>query len=140
MARELGIAYLAVAVLGVVAAVPLLLGWVRRNSWYGVRVGQAYRSPRHWYLVNRYGGRRMALWSGPIILAGLVALVIPLQDRPLVATLLAFAPLLVLVPTAESIRYARRLPAEAERLPPTPEEARRSGQAEDAKGLDDPRG
>ena len=105
-----GISNVFVGLLCVALALPLIKGKVRMNRWYGVRVSQSYRSERHWYLINRYGGLRLVVWSIPIVVSGVVAFFLPLRDNPVLTVIVALVPLLVLVPAVESIRYAQRLP------------------------------
>jgi uncharacterized membrane protein len=42
--------------LTVLIAIPMILGWVRPNPWYGVRTRKTRSSPEIWYRANRLGG------------------------------------------------------------------------------------
>lgn len=53
--------------------VPLLLGKIPPNGWYGFRVPSTLYDERLWYKVNRYMARWMIL-SGIITVAGAVGL------------------------------------------------------------------
>ncbi len=109
MERELGIAYLAVAVLIVVAAVPLLLGWVRRNSWYGIRIPAAFESEASWLRVNRYGARCLLAWAAALALLGAVCLLLPTRLEGLALLGVVLAPLATLFPVIVAIlRYGDR--------------------------------
>lgn len=61
---------LALAVLLVIMAVPLILGRVRRNKWYGFRTEATLSSDEIWYPANKSMGWGL-LWNG-VILAVLV--------------------------------------------------------------------
>lgn len=51
----LGVSNLAVGLLAIAVAVPLLKGKVGRNAWYGVRFSQSLASDQAWLAINRYG-------------------------------------------------------------------------------------
>jgi hypothetical protein len=59
--------------------------------------------------INRYGAKRLMIWSVLIILIGGIALFTPLHDRESLAFFIANAPLLVIIPAVESYLYARKL-------------------------------
>jgi uncharacterized membrane protein len=40
-------------------SLPLILGKVPPNPWYGFRVGRTLKDPAVWYAVNRYAAWRM---------------------------------------------------------------------------------
>jgi uncharacterized membrane protein len=48
-----------------VVAIPLVLGWIPRNRWYGIRTAQTLSDEGLWYRSNRFGG-----WA--FLLSGLV--------------------------------------------------------------------
>jgi hypothetical protein len=56
----------------IAAGVPLLLGWVPPNAWYGFRLPGARFDPGTWYEVNALGGRLFI--AAMVICAGLNAL------------------------------------------------------------------
>ena len=58
---------------------PLLLGKIERNKWYGFRGPKAFESEENWIKINRYGARRMILWCLPVIIVGLIILLFPLE-------------------------------------------------------------
>lgn len=73
-AKQILAAYYAVGSLVVlVLAVPLYLGRVPRNAWYGMRIPKTMASDHAWYLANRYLGR-MLLRAGSCALLGSLAL------------------------------------------------------------------
>lgn len=87
-------------------AVPLVRRRVKMNGYYGVRFARSFESDELWYRINEYGGRRLLLWSIPILALGLVALFVS-SEAWLVT--LAFAPMLYIIPCIESYVFARRL-------------------------------
>ena len=109
----LGASSILCAVLFVVLAVPLYNGSVEMNRWYGFRIRKAFSSEENWYKINRYGAKRLMLWSIPIFLAGIAAFFVPLgpenaENQPLILGF-ALAPLFVIVPVIETLLYARKL-------------------------------
>ena len=103
-----GLCNLGCALLCVLLARPLVRRRIAPNPWYGVRYRRAYSSEEAWYAVNEYGGRRMIFWSVPVALAGVIALLVPLQGRTGPVILMAMAPLLYVIGALESWRYSRR--------------------------------
>jgi len=61
---------LAPALLGIAAGVPLLLGLVPPNSWYGFRTAATLSSAANWYQLNRLGGTCMVCAGVAALLAG----------------------------------------------------------------------
>ncbi len=55
---------LVVALLVGSLCIPLLLGRIRMNHWYGMRVSAAYRSNENWYRINSWA--RDALLHGAL--------------------------------------------------------------------------
>ncbi len=90
-------------------SIPLVRGKIPRNSLYGVRLPQSFQSDEAWFAINRFGGRRLLVWSMPLVLLGIVCFFLPLQAHPGLTLTLGFAPLvLVLIPAWESWRFAQR--------------------------------
>jgi hypothetical protein len=90
-------------------AIPLALGRVRRNGMYGVRFRESLRSDDAWVAINRFGGRRLIVWSLPVLVIGAGAFFLPLQARPGLALAVGFLPLLfIFIAVFESWRFARR--------------------------------
>jgi len=56
-------------------AIPLILGWVKPNAWYGVRTRKTRSSPEIWYRANRTGG--IYLVAATLIAVLLWALLLP---------------------------------------------------------------
>ncbi|WP_252316002.1 SdpI family protein [Sinobaca sp. H24] len=78
------------------------------NSLYGVRFPQSYESDEKWFRINKYGGRRMIIWSVPLFAAGIIALFLPPLEEAneLIFSLL---PLIIIIPAVESYLYARKI-------------------------------
>jgi SdpI/YfhL protein family len=90
-------------------SIPLIRGWVGRNRVYGVRLPQSFESEDAWLAINRFGGRRMAIWSIPLIVVGVVSFFLPLRAHAGLTLVLGFGPLVfVLIPVIETWRFARR--------------------------------
>jgi hypothetical protein len=85
------LALLAVAMLIVGMAVPLILGRVKRNRWYGFRTPTTLSSDHIWYPANRALGWGM-LWNG-LIMAALVSAVLLHIPGFSLLILLAYLPL-----------------------------------------------
>ena len=90
-------------------AIPLVRGRVGRNALYGVRFPQSFQSDEAWYAINRFGGKRLIIWSIPLVATGIISFFLPLQSHTGLTLTLGFAPLIfVLIPVLESWRFARR--------------------------------
>lgn len=51
--------------------VPLILGLIPPNAFYGFRVRKTIENPEIWYPVNKYGGKRMFLASLLLVAAAI---------------------------------------------------------------------
>lgn len=91
------------------ACVPLYRGGIPRGHWYGLRFKKSLQSDAAWEATNRYGARRMFIWSAVVALLGLTALLVPGQYLVPGLLLPALAPLLYVVPVVEILRFTRRL-------------------------------
>jgi len=77
------------------------------TSLYGVRFAKSFASESHWHKINRYGAKQMIVC---IVLVGIAAFFLPLQENSPLTLAIAFAPaVLVLIPCVQSYRYAKRL-------------------------------
>ncbi len=109
VAVTIGIGWTVTGLLSVVLAIPLARGKVRRNALYGVRFPESFQSDEAWFAINRFGGRRLIVWSIPIVLIGIVSFFLPLQSHTWLTVVLGFAPLIfLLLPVVEAWRFARR--------------------------------
>ncbi len=98
------------AVISIVASLPLIARKVPMNRAYGFRLPQAFRSERNWYDINAYGGKWLLAFGlfllGFEVLTGTSA---PPPESPwapvyLVVPLIGLVPMLLFVTT-----YARHL-------------------------------
>ena len=109
VAITIGISWTLVGLLCIALSVPPIRGRVGRNVLYGVRFPESFESEEAWLAINRFGGTRLAAWSVPLILIGLVSFFLPLQSNTALTLTLGFAPLLfILIPLFQCRRFARR--------------------------------
>jgi len=107
--------FFAALIIGI--SIPLYLGKVKKNRWYGVRIPKAFTSDDNWYKINRYGGKRMIIWSIPLAVLGIATLFFPFaghtdgHSHMGIPLLLVYghAPMIVLIPIVEILIYARKL-------------------------------
>jgi hypothetical protein len=78
----------------VVSGLPLALGMVPMNRWYGFRIPKAYKSEENWFAVNRIGGWWMLIGGILILAAG--AYVSDLHLPPPTDSLATVAPPVIL--------------------------------------------
>lgn len=108
IALTLGVIWTLVGLLIAALAIPLARGRVRPNRFYGVRFPESFQSDEAWFAINRFGGKRLLLWSPAMILLGIAVLFFPLRFHPILAILLALLPVIfVLIPAVESARFAK---------------------------------
>jgi hypothetical protein len=62
--------FYAFGLLDLVFGLPLALGMVPMNRWYGIRIPRAYRSEENWYAINRTGGWWMVVGALLTLFAG----------------------------------------------------------------------
>ncbi|QOV87444.1 SdpI family protein [Humisphaera borealis] len=109
VAITIGISWTLVGLISIALSVPLIRGHIRPNAFYGVRFPQSFESDEAWFAINRFGGMRLAVWSTPLVVVGLVSFFLPLRSNTALALVLGFAPLVfILIPVFESWRFARR--------------------------------
>ena len=107
----LGILHIGIAVLVIGFSIPLLLGRVRMNRWYGVRLPKSFKSESNWYALNRYGAVQMLWYSGALISVGVTVLCAPPQVGSVWFFGALAAPALLMIPMLVMLlRYAKRLP------------------------------
>lgn len=98
----LALILIGVAALLIVTAIPLVLGKVKMNTFYGIRIKKAFLSDDNWYKINEYGGRKLIVWSVVLALFGVVTFFLPLgtEEHPneIMVVAVSFAPLLILIP------------------------------------------
>jgi len=65
--------FFGLGLLFIALSVPLILGKVPPNQFYGYRTKKVLSNPDIWYPVNRYGGWAL-LWAGVVTVAASVVL------------------------------------------------------------------
>lgn len=105
----MGVIHIFTGFLIIAFCIPLVMGKVSMNRLYGIRFKKSYESDELWYKINAYGGRQMILWCIPIIMAGIACFFIDFAHRPALQTVMGCFPLILLIPTATSWWYARKL-------------------------------
>ena len=109
---------LSVASLGLVLiplSIPMALGKIGPNPWYGIRFLLSYKSDDHWYAINRYGGRQMCLWGMVILILGVCGLFLPTANEGLLLGGIFFSTSLIFVPVVQSWRFAKQFDADWEK-------------------------
>ncbi len=110
VALTVGLGWTIAGVVCIVLAIPLALGRIGRNSFYGARFQRSLESDEAWQLINRFAGKQMIVWSIPLIIVGLVSFFLPLQSHVMLTIILGFAPLLfVLMPAFNTWRFAQQI-------------------------------
>ena len=105
----LGVSNIFVGLLTILISIPLVLGKVPMNSLYGVRFKKSFESEELWYKINAYGGRLLIIWSIPLVFLGVITFFLPLGGRQIWTTLIACAPLIVVIPAVMSYIYSKSL-------------------------------
>jgi hypothetical protein len=98
------IAGLAIAAL----CIPLVQGRVPRNGAYGFRFSQSLASDENWYEINRYGGKRLLIWSLILALLGFAMLFDLLAPNSILLWAGFSIPLVLLLPVIQTYIYGRR--------------------------------
>ena len=110
-ASVLGILHIGIGLLVMGLSIPLLLGRVRMNGWYGVRLPRAFRSEANWYSLNRYGAIQLTWYGAVLIAVGVVVMLFPPRVGAVWFVVGLAAPgLLVLPMLVMVLRFAKRLP------------------------------
>lgn len=90
----------------IAVSIPLCLGKIKMNRFYGFRIQKAFESEENWYRINRFGAKALMCWSVVIITIGIACLYI---EPPHVMTVAKVSFGSLLVPLALTFLYARRL-------------------------------
>ena len=106
----IGWSLVSIGILFVILAIPLLLGKIGMNDYYGMRISKAFESTENWYQINRYGAKQWIISSGLTILVGLISLLIPFSEYRFLIIPISLSPILLLIPfVVRTYRYANRL-------------------------------
>jgi len=100
--------FIFVGVLTIVLCVPLVLGKIKPNPWYGIRFPASYQSEENWYRINRTGGWIAIVWGAVVtgIGIGLSILGERLGIHPLI-DIVSIVPLVIVLVVILAI-YASR--------------------------------
>jgi hypothetical protein len=75
----------------------------------GVRFKKSFESENNWYKINEYGARQLILWSIPLAIIGVVTFFLPLKENGIVTIVVAFAPLILVIPAITSWLYTKKI-------------------------------
>ena len=96
----------------IAVSIPLIKRRIGPNHWYGIRIPKAFQSDELWYDINEYGGRQLATWAIPMIIAGVVCFFIPLGQPPSPTALFlrGCGPVMLftVIPIVKTLLYARK--------------------------------
>ena len=99
-----------IGVASVAVSLPLALGWVPMNRWYGIRTRKAFVSEENWYALNVYGGKVFCVFGLFLVALAWFGRGFAPDPRSLLAPMFMLVPLAALVPALLAIRlYSRRL-------------------------------
>lgn len=105
----LAISNISISILIIGISLPLVMGKIPMNQIYGIRFKKSFESEESWYKINHYGGKQLIIWSIALFTFGVLSLFFPLIENGFLTTLIAFAPLIFLVPAFNSYRYSKKL-------------------------------
>tara|TARA_R110001592_G_scaffold44644_4_gene143393 strand:+ start:13845 stop:14174 length:330 start_codon:yes stop_codon:yes gene_type:complete len=87
---------------------PLLLGKIRMNQWYGMRVSAAFRSNENWYRINSWGARCFIAWS--VVLALLsICILLSTSLNQTIGKADGFFAMIYLIPVYQTWRFSTQL-------------------------------
>jgi uncharacterized membrane protein len=93
----------------ILLSIPLVLGKVKMNHLYGIRISKAFESDENWYRINRYGGKVLIATGLILIVFGIAELIYPVSNQNLFI-FLAFLPAIILIPVLILIfNYGKKL-------------------------------
>lgn len=98
-----------VGALIIALSIPLLWGKIGMNRWYGMRFKKSFESKENWYKINRYGAKRMMVWSAVIIAIGMMTLLVPAASTGISPAAISCAPVILIIPAIEGWLFARKL-------------------------------
>jgi len=108
IASKIGMKNLVIGLVVIGVSIPLVLKWVPKNRWYGVRLKKSLKSDENWYAINSYGGKWMIAVGAVLAAIGALTLDIDIQQEWLLKAL-SFAPLLIVLAIIPIVIYSRRL-------------------------------
>jgi len=100
-------------------SIPLVLGRIGPNPWYGFRVRRALEDPAVWYPVNAYSGRWLIGAGVAEIVVATALYFVPDLEIAVYAAIVGGVTVAVLViGFVQSLRYVHRLTKEKETATP----------------------
>ena len=107
---DIGLSLALSGALLIAVCLPLLKDRIKPNALYGIRLPKSFESDDNWFKMNRYGAKQMILWAGVMMALGALSFFLPLQGNAILATIVAVAPvLLLLIPVFQIFRYSKTL-------------------------------
>ncbi|MEG9295196.1 SdpI family protein [Mangrovibacillus sp. Mu-81] len=100
---------IAFAMLFIGLNIPLLMGKIKMNHFYGMRIGKSFYSDELWYKINKFGAKRFIIWSIPLLIVGVISIFLDPFSEPL-SIFLTFMPcLIIIIPTIQVLLYSTKL-------------------------------
>jgi hypothetical protein len=99
---------LVVALLVGSLCIPLLLGKIRMNHWYGMRVSEAYRSNENWYRINFWGARCFIAWSIVLVLLS-ICILLSANLNQTIGKATAWFALIYFIPVYQTWHFSKKL-------------------------------
>lgn len=106
-----GLIFAAAGVVFIALGIPLFLGRVRPNWWYGCRTKKTLSDERVWYAVNRVTGRDLMAGGVALVVASLAVLIFGRRMNPdyAVPALLSVMLLSVVIMAVDSYGAQKRM-------------------------------
>jgi len=111
----LGFTDITIAVIAIIAAIPLVKRKVPMNYLYGIRIPAAFKSRAHWYAINAYGGKQLLIWSIPTLCIGIAFCLLPALSQPQWLSLAAVGLASPAISLLFTYRFSRKLPDHLDR-------------------------
>jgi len=93
----------------IAVCIPLLKDGIEMNCWYGIRFKKSFESKENWYKINRYGAKRMILWSVVVVVISILTFFVPIGSKGILPLIFSCAPLTFVIPAIESWLFAKKL-------------------------------
>ena len=109
----IAIIYVLIGLLFVGLSIPLILGKVKPNRWYGFRTRQTVENPDIWYPANTYAGWWLLVMGFIIVVVAMAGLFIPnISEDGYVILVTVIMLTGLLLSAVFSVRYAKSLTKE----------------------------
>ena len=104
------VVYIILGSLFTILLIPLLLGKVKMNRIYGIPMTESYKSEENWYKLNKYGAKRLIIWSLALIVLGVIILVFsPINNYILFIAAIILPGALFAIPMLDIYGYAKKI-------------------------------